>query len=236
MLVVFKQKENIKPKEKIVEDLGDFILMNRSFFDIFCEIMTTCSDIDDYNKDTLYTLFLINPLIDRISSETEEFIYKIDKFFDTTNEKLDKRRGDIVEYLLEKIIPQTSTKEDFTKKTEFYIYYNGFKLGTSNHDIDVGVYSSVENFIELYECKVKLKSFLYDRPPLIKGNRRKLGYLKKVYKDLVDIDDKNIYLVCLEYNTLYYRHTLNKYGYNMIDIMDKTSIKKLMERKGQALA
>lgn len=229
-MVVFQQKENVEPKEKIVKDLGDFILANRVFFDIFCEIIALCNKVDDYNKDTLELLFKINPLIDRNSDEADKFVGKITEFFDTTNEILNKRRGDIVEYVLEKNIPQTATKENFIKETEFYIFYKGSKLGTSNHDIDLGVYSSIENFIELYECKVKLKSFLYDRPPLTGNSRRKLGYLKKVYKGLTEVESKDIFLACLEINTLKYRHILDKYNYNIITIINRKDIKKLISR------
>ena len=235
-MVVFVQKDNIKPKEKIVEKLGDFILLNKNFFDIFCETLVICNKADYYGKNMLDPLFLINPSIDRMSEEANTFVEMLASFFDTTDKILDKRRGDIVEYLLENIAPQSDIDGDFIKGTEFYIYYNGLKLGTSNHDIDLGIYSSSDNLIELYECKVRLKSFLYDKPPLNKEGRRKLGYLKRVHNDLVSIQSKDIFLVCLESNILCYRHTLDKYGYHMINIMNKDSIESLMHKSRQALA
>ena len=234
-MVVFKQKINVKPKDKVVKKLGDFILKNKVFFDIFCEIIIRCSKIEDFSKEFLDTLFLINPLIDKTSDKTYEFIDKITKFYDTTNKSLSKRRGDVVEYLFEEIVPQTDTKEAFIKETEFYIYYDGSKLGASNHDIDLGVYCEVENFIELYECKVRLQTFLFDRPPLERTSRRKLDYLKRVYQEITSVSNKNIFLVCLELNVVNYRYVLDKYNYKIINLIDRNSIEKLMFKNGQAL-
>lgn len=126
--------------------------------------------------------------------------------------------------------------ECIDKEREFYIYYNGSKLGKSNHDIDLGVYSRTYNLIELYECKVKLKTFLYDKPPLSRESRRKLGYLKAVYNGLSSIQNREVFLVCLEYNTLQYRRTLDRYKYKMVNIMNREEIETLVCKHRQALA
>ncbi|SHH44267.1 hypothetical protein SAMN02745135_00821 [Caloranaerobacter azorensis DSM 13643] len=228
-MIQFRCKNSSSSKDDIVKEIGDFILKNKVFFDIFCDIMVRCSKLSDYNKSFIDTLFLIYYPIDLSSSLVLEFKSKLDEFFNTTDNMLNKRRGDVVEYILEKITPRKRTSSPFIKETEFYIYYKGYRLGTSNHDIDLGIYCDKDKFVELYECKVKLENFLYDRPPLKRKSRRKLGYLKEVYRRIQDID-KDIYLVCLEENLELYRDTLDKYGYAMISILSRNDIENLVKR------
>lgn len=189
-MIQFERKNNFCLKDSIVSEIGDFILENKVFFNIFCDVIVRCSKVSDYNESFIDALFLIYYPIDLNSSLALEFKDKLNNFFNTTDDILDKRRGDVVEYILEKITPKKRTNSPFIKEIECYIYYKGKKLGHSNHDIDLGIYCDKDKFIELYECKVKLENFLYDRPPLRKKLEENLVILRRYteeYKILIKI-------------------------------------------------
>ena len=174
MDLIFKSKTGGLQADQITILLSSFLIKNPIYIGLTFSILSRRTNIDKNIKIRIES----SPEIDTVEEHKDlgEYYNLMNSFYDTITEKLNIRRGKLLELLVSKIQP-INTKSDYEIILESLVEYKGSKI--TDKDIDV-VFKY--NEIELIECKANLSSYLYPRPPekINKKNKKKLKFMMDV--------------------------------------------------------
>lgn len=228
MRLSFQSKEESnRTTDLVVEQLSSFILNNNIF------VGGTFSMLAEWKMhiepDSIEEIVKNESIFEndiKKNEKYEEFIKLLKDFYSGDDDKVNERRGRLLEMLWDRIGVFNKNYKDCKKVTEAQVYDKGNKI--SEKDLDIVYFNENKDqiekeFIELHECKSSAKNTL--RTPLRDSHRLKLELMKET-KSIAD-EEKIIcdaYIITFEFNTRNARRNLDRNQFNTIKIITGSDI------------
>lgn len=228
MRLSFKSKEESnRTSDIVVEQLSSFILKNNIFLGGTISILAEWKmHIEPESIEEIVKNESIFENDIKKNEKYKEFIELLKDFYSGDDDKVNERRGRLLEILWDRVGVFDKNYKDCEKVTEAQVYDKGNKI--SEKDIDIVYFNENKDqikkeFIELHECKSSAKSTL--RTPLRDRHRLKLELMKET-KSIADKEKImcDAYIITFEFNTRNARRILDRYQFNTIKIITGSDI------------
>lgn len=222
MQIYFKRKKRgIVPPANDTINLVEFLINNKDYIEMTMFIVGVndkASHIDKIKKR--FKLFARQHSL-KNEEKLDGLLTCITNFYTTTDDDLSKRRGDLLELIVQKINPVYVTNEKYEQYTECYIYHGENIIKHS--DIDVVYESEDKKEAELIECKANLERFLKEKIP--SSSRKKLDFMNevKLISEEKELDYGLFLATCLADDTVS-KKVLENQGYNKFEILTSIDI------------
>lgn len=222
MQIYFKRKRRgIKPPSEKTIEFGNFLLQNKEYIEMTFYIVSTHDKPENIGKiKRRFSLYLKqHGLIGNI--HLNKYQIHLNEFYNIDENGLKKRRGDLLELLVQNIKPIYIKSEEYKSYTECHIYKD--KQMIKHADIDVVNESTDKKKAELIECKANLKRQLGEK---ITGKiKNKLDFMNEVKSISEDLNlDYGLFLATCLSDDIECNMVLEENGYGNFKVITSMDI------------
>ncbi len=222
MQIYFKRKNRgiTQPSNDTIS-LVKFLLENKDYIEISMFIIGINDKASYIEKIKKRFKLYANQHGLKNKEKLDELLTHIINFYNTTDDDLSKRRGDLLEQIVQRIEPVHVKNEKYKQYAECYIYHGEDLIKHS--DIDVVHESIDKKEAELIECKANLERFLKEKIPT--KSRKKLDFMNevKLISEEKELDYSLFLATCLSDDTMS-KNVLQQQGYYKFEVLTSIDI------------
>jgi hypothetical protein len=222
--------------ESEIQKLGDFLISDKQFFDIFIRAI-------NFNKKDVLNYIEIKYVTGKIIDKSKFDIFKdIWNDFNSAVKTKKAKQGDLLEYIVTKVkkpLKLVFGNLDYESSCKIYSDKGIDNISSNNCDIDVVLYNldrielddyfiHFDDNVEFLECKHDVNTFLYlNNGKVDKDTLKKLEMFKDIKKVVGQADVKYIFPSFVNPLRKHIDYLKDK-GYGFIEVVDGNELRNIL--------